>query len=305
MQKVWPGVLLALEFVLSSTSLSRQTAMAATSNDSLRLVLHEHRQSPLDLEISGERVGLATGTIRYVSRAQLLKLPQVNYSVSDDANFKKKVELSGVLLEELSKALSGSRAGSLPKGLIVAICTDQYHAHYPADYVQTHHPVLVLKIDGQGPAEWPKDSEGHDAYIGPYLISHATFTPSFKIFAHDDEPQIPWGVMRLEFRDEQKVFSSIAPRGPHADDADVHAGFRIAQQNCFRCHNLGNEGGTKSGRPWPVLALWAASIPKQFSSYVRNPLTANPKSQMAASPQYDDETMRALINYFKTFATRE
>ena len=298
MRKIWPGALLALGFIGSARSLLGQTSKPPGSNDSPTLVLHEHRQSPLDLEIAGERAGLADGTVRYLSRAALLKFPQMSYTVSDDANFKKTVLISGVLLEDVSKALEGSH----PASMVVAICSDQYHAHYSEEYLRTHHPVLVLKIDGQGPAHWPKDSEGHNAYIGPYLISHAKFTPSFKILAHEDEPQIPWGVVRLEFRDARKAFSAIAPRGPHAGDPDVQAGFRIAQQNCFRCHNLGDEGGTKSGRPWPVLALWAASIPEQFASYVRNPSAANPKSQMTASPQYDDETMRALISYFKTFA---
>jgi hypothetical protein len=37
---------------------------------------------------------------------------------------------------------------------------------------------------------------------------------------------------------------------------------------------------------------------------VRNPLASNAQSQMAASPQYDDATMAALIDYFKTFANR-
>jgi mono/diheme cytochrome c family protein len=301
MRKIWLGAPLALGIFLFATRLGGRTAVPTASSDSMRLVLRGHRQSPLDLEIAGEAAGLASGTVRYLSREQLLKLPQVGYTVSDDANFKKTVAISGVLLEDVSKALGGSAAASM----VVAICSDQYHAHYPGEYLRTHHPVLALKIDGQGPADWPKDSEGHNTYIGPYLISHAKFTPGFKILAHEDEPQIPWGVVRLEFRDEQKVFSATAPRGSHAADEDVQAGFRIAQQNCFRCHNMGDEGGKKSGRPWPVLTLWAASIPEQFSSYVRNPLAANPKSQMAGSPQYDDETLRALINYFRTFAAKE
>jgi len=301
MRKVWSDALLALGFTVFAASLLGQTSKPPDSNDSARPLLGEHRQSPLDLEIAGDRAGLAAGTVRYLSREQLLKLPQVTRTVSDDANFKKTVVISGVLLEELNKALADSQ----PASMIVATCSDQYHAHYPEEYLRTHHPVLVLQIDGQGSADWPKGSEGHDAYIGPYLISQAKFTPNFKILAHEDEAQIPWGVVRLEFRDELKVFSAIAPRGPHSGDADVQAGFIIAQQNCFRCHNLGDEGGNKSGRPWPVLALWAASIPEQFSSYVRNPLAVNPKSQMAASPQYDNETMRALINYFKTFAAKE
>jgi cytochrome c2 len=86
-------------------------------------------------------------------------------------------------------------------------------------------------------------------------------------------------------------------------DASVQAGFQIAQQNCFRCHNMGEEGGKKAGMPWDVLAIWASASPERFAAYVRNPQAANAKSQMAASPQYDDATMKALIDYFKACAS--
>jgi len=273
----------------------------------LRVTLREKRQSALDLEIgeigsdfgaagSGARSG-AAGRTQYASREDLLKLPQVTATVTDDANLKKATQISGVLLEELRGALGVPARADL----IVAICIDRYHGHFTADYVAAHHPILVLKIDGKGPEEWPRDAEGRTAYVGPYLITHAKFTPSFNILAHEDEPQIPWGVVRLEFREKEKVFEAIAPRGPEAGDANVQAGFRIAKQNCFRCHSAGGEGGTKAGIPWPVLTGWAAAAPERFSAYVRDPQASNPKTQMAASPRYDDATMKALIVYFKAF----
>jgi len=50
-----------------------------------------------------------------------------------------------------------------------------------------------------------------------------------------------------------------------------------------------------------VLAAWAEASPARFAAYVRNPQAVNAKSQMSSSPQYDDATMQALIEYFKTF----
>lgn len=272
---------------------------AAGGQKTSRLTLRQQRQSALDLQISGELGGGRQAT-QYVSREDLLKLPQVTATVTDDANFKKPVEISGVLLEEVRTALEVPASADL----IVAIGSDQYHAHFPSDYIAAHRPVLVLKVNGKGPDEWPKDVDGHTAYLGPYLISHAKFTPSFRIFTHEDEPQIPWGVVRLEFRQKEKVFGAIAPRGPAASDTNAQAGFRIAQQNCLRCHNAGAEGGTKAGIPWPVLAGWAAAAPEKFAAYVRDPRAGNAKTQMAASPQYDDATMKALADYFKTFVNR-
>jgi len=264
-----------------------------------RLTLRTTRSSPLDLELGGELAGLSPGTTRFILREDLLALPQLTYTVTDDANFKSATQISGISLEELTRHL-----GATPRSdLVVAICDDQYRANYPRAYVAAHHPLLVLNIDGKPPESWPKDSEGHGMDMGPFLISHPRFTPSFKILSHEDEPQIPWGVVRLEFRNENAVFAAIAPTGLHASDPAVQAGYRIAQQNCFRCHNMGQEGGTKAGRPWVVLGAYAAASPGYFAAYVRDPRSKNTQAQMPAMPGYDNKTLAALDAYFRTFAT--
>ncbi|HLX68748.1 MAG TPA: hypothetical protein VKV04_03885, partial [Verrucomicrobiae bacterium] len=107
--------------------------------------------------------------------------------------------------------------------MVTAVCDDLYETHYPRDYISAHHPLLVLEIDGQPPFGWPKSSDGSGSSMGPYLISHPHFTPAFKVLSHEDEPQIPWGVVRLEFRDEKTVFNAIAPRGPQAANSAVQA----------------------------------------------------------------------------------
>jgi mono/diheme cytochrome c family protein len=138
--------------------------------------------------------------------------------------------------------------------------------------------------------------------MGPYMISNPKFTPGFKVLAHADEPQIPWGVVRLEFRDEKIVYGAIAPSGPHAQDRAVQDGFRIAQQNCYRCHNAGIEGGQKSGLPWKALAAFAAASPGDFAAYIADPRKKNKQAQMPGDPQYDTVTLNALTAYFQTFA---
>lgn len=106
----------------------------------------------------------------------------------------------------------------------------------------------------------------------------------------------------MEFRNEKAVIGVIAPRGPHANDENVKAGYRIAGQNCFRCHNLGDAGGQKAGRPWEVIAAWASACPKRFASYVRSPQAVNPKAEMPAFAEYNDATIAALRAYFATSA---
>jgi mono/diheme cytochrome c family protein len=262
--------------------------------------LHAARGSPTDLEVGGELAGLPPGTTRYVTREELLALPQVTYTVTDDSNFSGRTKVSGVPLEELIRALGGAPDSDL----VVAICSDGYRANYPRGYIAAHRPLLVLEVNGKGPADWPKDAE-HGNDMGPYMISHPEFIASFKGFAHADEPQIPWGVIRLEFRDERAVFGAIAPDGPRAHNAAVQAGYRIAQQNCFHCHNAGDQGGQKSGVTWAVLSALAASSPEFFREYVRNPRSKSPQAQMPGNPQYDDRTLRALTAYFENVSRPE
>lgn len=259
---------------------------------------HEKRQLPSDLEISGELAGLPPDSTRYITRQELSALPQMSFTVDDAANFTGPTKVGGVELEELAKRF-GADPGS---EMIVAICDDNYVASYPPAYLAAHRPVLVLTVNGQPPEGWPKAAEDHTSDMGPYLISNPKFTPSFKVLAHEDEAQIPWGVVRIEFRNEKKILEAIAPRGPHASLRQVQDGFQIAQQNCLRCHNAGPEGGRKSGVSWETLGGVAANSPGQFAAYIRAPLGQNQQAQMPGNPQYDEATVRALTMYFQTFS---
>ena len=255
------------------------------------------RLSATDLEISGDLAAMPAGTTRFLSREQLLILPLVTYTVTDDPNFSGATVIRGVLLEELLH-----RLGSPKADLVVAVCDDKYRAHYTREYLALRHPVLVLEVNGKPPAGWPKDAHEHQFDMGPYMVSHAKFiSPG----AGDEEAQIPWGVVGIEFQSAAQVFGAIAPRGPHAHAADVQAGFHIARASCFRCHMLAAQSGQKSWVPWEALAGVAAAAPDWFAAYVRNPQSKNPQSQMPGSPQYDAKTMRALTAYFHTFAQPE
>jgi len=261
--------------------------------------LRAERLSSSDLEVGGDLAGLPRNSIRYITRDALLALPQVSYTVTDDANFKVPTKIGGVELEELARQL----VATPDTEMAIAICADLYEAHYPRAYILAHHPLLALEINGQPPAGWPKSSDPSSSSMGPYLISHPHFTPRFKILAHEDEAQIPWAVVRLEFRDEETVLSAIAPRGPHANDALVQDGYRIAEQNCFHCHNSGKEGGKKGKITWEGISLFAMSA-GNFAAYVRNPQAVAKNAEMPGNPTYDEATMNALAAYFQTFTEK-
>ena len=241
--------------------------------------------------------GLPAGTVRYLTREELKALPQVSYTVTDDANFNKAVHVRGVELEVLAREF----AAEGDKALVVAVCSDLYRAHYSQEYIKTHQPLLVLEIDGEGPVRWPKRKEGSGSGLGTFLISQPHFTPSFKVLENKEEAQIPWGVVRLEFRNEQAVFGGIAPRGANAEDPAVQAGYGIARQNCLRCHGPAGNGRLKGQLNWAGIAFFVDASPKDFAAYVRNPKSVVKTAQMPGNPGYDDATLEALMAYFRTF----
>jgi mono/diheme cytochrome c family protein len=260
-----------------------------------RLVLQLARQASSDLEIGGSLQGVPQGQTRFVSYQSLLSLPQETYTVTDDSNFGQTQQITGIPLAELPTLL-GAQAGA---SMVIAICDDNYAAHYPASYVSAHHPLLVLKVNGLKPDHWPLGVD--QLPMGPYMVSHPSYKPSFRVLSHDDEAQVPWGIVRLDLRREQEVYAPIQPQGASANDTVVQQGYAIARQNCFRCHNRSGEGGQKSSYSWGHLAHKAVTDPTFFNAYVRTPKQLNAQSQMAASPQYDDATLSALRRYFASF----
>lgn len=263
-----------------------------------RLPLAAQRNSPQDLEISGDVPGIPQGEKRFVHYADLIALAQVTFTVRDDANFSSPLKLSGVPLDAVLAAL-----GANGKQLIAASADDGYEAHYTAEYRAAHHPFLVLHIDGKEPSQWPKGPDGEK--YGPYLISHASFTPTFHVLAQKEEAQIPYGVTGLRFFDENAALKSLLPPGGPYAASPAMQGYRIVQMNCLRCHRNGDIGGTKSPFGWPQMALIAQGNPAAFGKYVVRPNSTNPEANMPANPEYDAATVAALTAYFRSFAPTE
>jgi hypothetical protein len=271
-------------------------ALAAQGAVDSQSTLQAARLSAGDLEVGGELAGVPARASRFVRYEDLLRLPQESYTVTDDSNLPAGTKIGGVSLDSLAHLLGHTSKDSL----IVAICDDEYRANYPHDYLAEHRPLLVLRINGKLHDQWPALREGGNP--GPYLISHPFFKPAFKVLSHEDEPQVPYGVVRVEFRTESAVFGAIRPPGIWPERSPVEQGYLIARQDCFRCHNMGAEGGTKAGRSWLQLAKDAAQDGDRFRTTIRNPTTANPKATMPAHDSYDNATLDALTAYFKTFA---
>jgi mono/diheme cytochrome c family protein len=290
-----PRKLAAIFFVLCAIAGSA----ASQSQPVKKLTIALTRHAGDDLEVTGMVAGLPAGTVGYVSYAELVALPQITTTIQNDSNFadqpSRGVRITGIRLEQLAKAL-----GALPgSDLIVALCTDRYRSHYPADYIAAHHPIFALKINGERPTQWA--AKRHEYDPGPYFITHANFIPRDKFLTYLEQPQIPDNIMRLNFSTVAATYGPITPRGDFPPNSPVAQGFLIAKQNCLRCHFLNDVGGTKSGRDWPSLATWAREQPQFFERYVYDPQSVEPHAHMEGSPTYDDATLNALTAYFRTF----
>jgi cytochrome c1 len=166
--------------------------------------------------------------------------------------------------------------------------------------VKIHRPILALKIDGLPVEIWVAQTHNDDP--GTYFITHQDFTPSFSVSSFQEIPKIPAKITRLEFGTAQQVYGAIAPHQKDTTNPQVIDGFRIAQQHCYRCHNMGSYGGIKSGTSWNTLGTYAASSPSSFERYLRNPKSIDPESKMPPNPEFDDAVAKALQAYFQTFA---
>ena len=205
---------------------------------------------------------------RYVAYSELLKLPQVTFTVTDDVNFPGKAEISGVYLSELMRMFNIPEKNTL----VAAICNDEYEAHYSAEYRAAHHPILVLTINGKQPTlvntNWRRWQLRAISNLAPFVYFR------YRTLADSEEAQIPNGILELRFVSEDQVFGAIHPHGDFAEGSPQMQGYVIARQNCLRCHNAGAYGGHKAGISWSSLAGIANTKSGYFSAYIKDPQSA-------------------------------
>ncbi|GGG94826.1 hypothetical protein [Silvibacterium dinghuense] len=263
---------------------------------SQQLELSPVSTSSSDLKVSGALPALPVDAVRFIRRSELEQLPMVSYRVTDDANFPRPVEIRGVPLEELLHALNVSSESVI----VAAVCDDGYEAHYSPQYRHTHGPILVTQVNGKEIHGGTRASD--DGAYGPYLVSHASFHPSYRVLGQDEEAQIPNGVVELRILKQKDVLAAIAPRGHVAPGSEVEQGYKLAGQYCFRCHNAGEYGGHKANVPWGQIANEAARDPKGFMLWVRNPQAVDPAAEMPPSADYSEAMLHAVMAYFQSFA---
>ena len=268
------------------------SAVLALAAPGRALELHAQRGSPFDLALTGQLAGVAAGETRYASWEDLRALP--TSQVRLDGEFVKGPQvLTVVFLSDLWRALP-----ALPGAdALFATCGDGYVGIFTSGFIGTYRPFLVLEINGKGPADWPPP--GLKFNPAPYVVTvSAELVPAAAAFL-DIEHKKPWGVTTIEVASFAERVRGIYS-GPWASAGPTgRAGREIWVNSCASCHSgpAGTFGGTKAGRPFQVLAAFAAYDRPFFLKYVRDPKSLVPSAKMEAHPRYTDEQMAQLVEF--------
>jgi cytochrome c2 len=256
------------------------------------LELHAARSSPFDLALTGKLSGLRDGEIRYARWSDLRSLPTTTLTL--DGEFVPGPQLLTVIfLGDLWKALPAAPGADT----ILATCADGYASVFTSEFIGRYRPFLVLAINGKGPADWPP--KGLDYNPGPYVITVSPALAPDAARYRDLEHKKPWSVTTLELASYAQRYAAVYA-GKWADLPPAgRDGREIWINSCASCHQGpgGIFGGTKAGRPFEVIAAYAAYDRAFFVRYVRDPKSLVPSAQMEAHPKYTDEELSHLIAF--------
>jgi hypothetical protein len=256
------------------------------------LDLHDDRASPLDLALTGRLTGVPAGGARYARWADLRALPTAKVTVQGDFVPGPQV-LTVVFLDELWKALPVAPGADT----LLATCADGYASVFTSDFISRFRPFLVLEINGKGPRDWPPP--GLDYNPGPYVITvSAALVPAAAGY-RDMEHKQPWGVTALEVASYADRFGPILSGRLSKPAPGAADGREIWVNSCASCHAgpSGIFGGTKAGRPFPVVAAYALHDRAFFEKYVRDPKSLVPCAKMEPHPHYSAAEMDGLVQF--------
>jgi hypothetical protein len=266
--------------------------LLAAATQACALELHRERSSPYDLAVTGRLAGVRDGESAYVRWPDLRALASTRLAV--DGEFMKGPQvLTVVFLSDLWKALpTGPGADA-----ILATCADGYASVYTMSFIADYKPFVVLEINGKTPKDWPPDGVAFNP--GPYaVLVSADLVPRVAQYPNVQHKK-PWGVTSLEvasYADRFRAFYS----GKWASLSRAAASGREAWVNtCASCHAgpPGAFGGTKAGRPFPVIAAYAGYDRAFFMKYVRDPKSLVPCAKMEPHPRYTDDELSGLIEF--------
>ncbi len=269
---------------------STLTMVARAATD--RLMLNADRHSPFDLEITGLLKDETEAV--YVSQADLAVLPSTEVALTGEfGSGDTPLALTVVWLADLWAALPVQSSADT----LLARCKDGYFSVYQQGQFAELKPFLVVKINGQGPEKWPPAGVRYNP--GPHVILVSSKVAPAVADLLDAGHKKPWGVTSIEVARFADSFQPAFTGKWTKLSAAGELGRDIWINSCASCH-VGPEqmsGGTKSARPFEVVAAHARYNRDYFERYVRDPQSTMPGAKMEAHPHYNDEQMAALVAF--------
>ncbi len=266
--------------------------LLAAAPPSVALELHGERSSPYDLALTGRLAGVRDGETRYARWSDLRGLPTTR--ITADGEFMKGPQvLTIVFLSDLWKALPTDRGADS----VLATCSDGYLSVYTSAFISDYRPFIVLEINGRGPKDWPPPGLAFDP--GPYaILVSADVVPAAARYPGVQHKK-PWGVKALEVASYADRFRGIYSGRWASPSPEAASGREIWVNSCASCHTgpAGVAGGAKAGRPFQVVAAYAAFDRAFFVKYVSDPKSLMPCSKMEPHPGYSDRDLSNLIRF--------
>ena len=268
------------------------TVVMGAGNEQVGLPLHASRESPFDLALTGRLAGVPAGETRFARWENLRVLPTSKIKLEGEF-LKGEQEVTVIFLSDLLGALK------LGPGVdtVLATCTDGYASVYEVSTMEAHRPFVILEINGKGPSEWPPPGIQYNP--GPYVIFISSTVAPDAASLLDVGHKRPWGVTTIELANYNEKFAGIQ-RGRWAGlSAKAAEGREIWVHSCTSCHKGpgGSFGGSKSDRPFEVLAAHAGFNQAYFKRYVLDPQAVLPGAKMQGHPHYNDAQLEALIAF--------
>jgi len=254
------------------------------------LELHAGRSAATDLEVTGRLIGVPVGETKFVRWAELRALPTTKLRLEGEF-VKGEQDVTAVFLDDIWKNLPRGKGADV----VLATCRDGYAAVFREAQMPVHRPFLVLEINGVGPEKWPPP--GLKFNPAPYVISvSATVAPDVAKLT-DPGHKKPWGVTRIEIASYAERFGEVLQGRWEKLSAAGVEGREIWINSCASCHQGPGAifGGTKSGRPFPMIEALAGYSPEVFRAYVRKPKSVWADAKMEPHPHYTDAQLEGLI----------
>ncbi len=266
--------------------------LAAAAPAGAAIGLHRERGSAFDLPVSGRLDGVPAGETRYVSWADLRKLPGARLSLPNEFVPGSQV-VTAVFLADLWRALPCG-AGS---DVLLATCDDGYASVFSREFIARYRPFLVLEINGKGPDGWPL--KGWAFNPGPYVILISSTVVPGADGILDASHKKPWGVVRIEIGSLAERFRDFYSGPWAALSPRARAGRLIWINSCASCHRGpgGTFGGSKSRQSFLALQSLAVLHPGVFTAYIHNPRAVVPDATMPAHGHYTGEQLADIVAF--------